>query len=41
MARGLTRDQIGVNESMIRTFGDVVFNLSHNHQVREGFGINC
>ncbi len=36
MARGLTREQIGVTEAMIRTFGEVVFNLSHNYQRREG-----
>ena len=36
MARGLTRAQIGVTEAMLRTFGEVVFNLSHNHQTRHG-----
>lgn len=36
MARGLTRDQIGITEEMIRTFGDAVFRMSHNIQVREG-----
>lgn len=36
MPRGLTRDQIGVTEEMIRTFGDAVFGMSHNVQVREG-----
>ena len=36
MARGLTRAQLGVTEAMIRTFGDVVFTLSHNLQVRTG-----
>lgn len=36
MARGLTRDQIGITEEMIRTFGDAVFRMSHNVQVREG-----
>ncbi|MBK6864810.1 MAG: acyl--CoA ligase [Ideonella sp.] len=36
MARGLTRDQIGITEEMIRTFGDAVFCMSHNIQVREG-----
>jgi hypothetical protein len=30
MARGLTRDQIGVSEEMIATFGDLVFRMSHN-----------
>ena len=36
MARGLTRDQIGVTEQMVRAFGDAVFELSHNHQIRVG-----
>ena len=36
MARGLTRDQIGITEEMIRTFGDAVFRMSHNIQIREG-----
>lgn len=36
MARGLTRRQIGVTEEMIESYGDVIFGLSHNHQVRRG-----
>ena len=36
MARGLTRQQIGVTESMIQAFGETVFRLSHNYQVRRG-----
>src|SRR5690606_8216667 len=36
MARGLTRQQIGVTESMIQAFGDTIFRLSHNYQVRVG-----
>jgi len=36
MARGLTRDQIGVTEEMIATFGDLVFRMSHNYQERTG-----
>ena len=36
MARGLTRQQIGVTEAMIQAFGDIVFRLSHNYQVRQG-----
>ncbi len=36
MARGLTREQIGVTEEMIATFGDIVFRMSHNHQHRTG-----
>jgi len=36
MARGLTRQQIGVTEQMIETFGDAIFHMSHNHQQRIG-----
>ncbi len=36
MARGLTRRQIGVTEEMIDAFGEVVFRMSHNYQVRRG-----
>ncbi len=36
MARGLTREQIGVTEEMIATFGDLVFRMSHNYQERTG-----
>ena len=36
MARGLTRRQIGVTEPMIEAYGDLVFQLSHNHQSRRG-----
>jgi non-ribosomal peptide synthetase component E (peptide arylation enzyme) len=36
MARGLTRQQIGVTEAMIEAFGDAIFRLSHNYQVRVG-----
>ena len=36
MARGLSRAQIGVTEEMVSTFGDAVFDLSHNKQVRVG-----
>ncbi len=36
MARGLTRKQIGVTEAMIRTFGETIFRLSNNLQVRRG-----
>lgn len=36
MTRGLERDQIGVTEAMVRTWGDVVLGLSHNHQIRRG-----
>lgn len=36
MARGLTRAQIGVTEEMVQAFGDIVFELSHNHQIRVG-----
>ena len=36
MAQGLSRDQIGVTGEMVETFGDAVFDLSHNHQIRVG-----
>ena len=36
MARGLTRAQLGVTEAMLATFGEAVFRMSHNLQVREG-----
>ncbi|MDH3234287.1 MAG: acyl--CoA ligase [Alphaproteobacteria bacterium] len=36
MTRGLNRRQIGVTEEMIETFGDAIFRMSHNHQVRDG-----
>ncbi len=36
MARGLTREQLGITDEMIRTFGETIFQMSHNIQVREG-----
>lgn len=36
MARGMTRAQLGVTDAMLATFGDTVFRMSHNLQVREG-----
>lgn len=36
MARGLTREQLGITEAMIDTYGEAVFRMSHNLQVREG-----
>jgi cyclohexanecarboxylate-CoA ligase len=36
MTRGLKRRQVGITEEMIQTYGDVVFELSHNYQVRRG-----
>ena len=36
MARGLSRAQIGVTEAMLASFGEAVFRMSHNLQVREG-----
>ncbi|SVE24391.1 uncharacterized protein METZ01_LOCUS477245, partial [marine metagenome] len=32
----MTRRQIGVSEALIESFGDFIFQLSHNHQVRHG-----
>ena len=36
MAHGLTRAQLGVTDAMLATFGETVFRMSHNLQVREG-----
>jgi acyl-CoA synthetase (AMP-forming)/AMP-acid ligase II len=36
MARGLTRQQLGITDAMLATFGETVFRMSHNLQVREG-----
>ena len=36
MTRGLKRNQVGMSEEMIQTYGDVVFDLSHNLQIRRG-----
>ena len=36
MTRGLRRDQIGVGEEMIQSYGPTIFELSHNYQVRRG-----
>lgn len=36
MPRGLSRQQIGVTEAMVETFGDIIFRMSHNHQERRG-----
>ena len=36
MSRGLSRSQIGVTEAMVQSFGEAIFRLSHNHQVRRG-----
>ncbi len=36
MARGLTREQLGITDAMIATYGEAIFSMSHNLQVREG-----
>ena len=36
MTRGLKRNQIGISEEMIQTYGDTIFDLSHNLQIRRG-----
>ena len=36
MSRGLSRNQIGVSEAMVESFGETVFRLSHNIQRRRG-----
>ena len=35
MARGLTREQLGITDAMLVTFGEAVFRMSHNLQVRD------
>jgi cyclohexanecarboxylate-CoA ligase len=36
MTRGLKRNQVGISEEMILTYGDTIFDLSHNLQIRRG-----
>ncbi|MDE0943405.1 MAG: class I adenylate-forming enzyme family protein [Alphaproteobacteria bacterium] len=36
MARGLNRQQIGVTNAMVDSYGDLIFQLSHNMQTRRG-----
>ena len=36
MTRGLKRSQVGISEEMIQTYGDAIFDLSHNLQIRRG-----
>ena len=36
MTRGLKRSQIGITEEMILTYGETIFDLSHNLQIRRG-----
>ena len=36
MTRGLSRDQVGVSEEMIASYRELIFKLSHNHQIRRG-----
>ncbi|MGB0631503.1 MAG: class I adenylate-forming enzyme family protein [Alphaproteobacteria bacterium] len=36
MTRGLKRNQIGMSEEMIQTYGESIFEMSHNIQVRRG-----
>ena len=36
MTRGLKRSQIGISEEMIQTYGEFIFEMSHNIQVRRG-----
>ncbi len=36
MTRGLTRAQVGVTDQMIATYGELIFRLSNNHQLRRG-----
>lgn len=36
MTRGLNRQQLGVTPAMVEAYGDLIFELSHNYQVRVG-----
>ena len=36
MARGMDRAQLGVTDAMLAAYGDEIFRMSHNVQVREG-----
>lgn len=36
MARGLSRRQIGITDAMIESYGDLIFQWSHNIQTRRG-----
>lgn len=36
MTKGLTREQIGITDAMIAAFGEIIFQLSNNRQVRRG-----
>ncbi|MEE2997819.1 MAG: class I adenylate-forming enzyme family protein [Pseudomonadota bacterium] len=36
MTRGLKRSQIGMSEEMIQTYGESIFEMSHNIQIRRG-----
>ena len=36
MTRGLSREQIGVTDELIETYGEIVFRMSHNYQERRG-----
>ncbi|MEE2721126.1 MAG: class I adenylate-forming enzyme family protein [Pseudomonadota bacterium] len=36
MTRGLKRSQTGISEEMIQTYGEAIFEMSHNYQLRRG-----
>src|SRR5215471_4731957 len=36
MTRALTRAQLGVTDAMIASYGETIFKLSNNHQIRRG-----
>jgi cyclohexanecarboxylate-CoA ligase len=36
VARGLTREQLGITEAMIGAYGEAIFRMSHNLQLRRG-----
>ncbi len=36
MARGLKREQIGITDALVASFGEAIFRMSHNLQIRAG-----
>lgn len=36
MTQGLSRQQLGITEAMIAAYGETIFHLSNNHQIRRG-----
>ena len=36
MTRGLKAEQLGITPALVDTYGETIFKLSHNHQIRRG-----